>query len=105
MDSFAYLTIASYEGQEKYKLTFLIDDNGTPNSPSLSFMFNGEEEIWDNEEYLDKLYKTLRNTIFGESIHPFDLVIHELIDYKMYKDKEVLLDIFERAIKLGVWEK
>lgn len=103
-NSFAYLTISSNDGQEKYKLSFGINDEGKPDYVDFSFNHKDELLLWDNEYYLDSLYKTLRYVVYNEIIYANGSVFDDLFDYGLYDDRYVLMSMFERAVKLGLWE-
>lgn len=101
-----YTTIASYEGEEKYKLTVGIEEDGTYYMPSLTFISkSGLEVYYDNEEYIfNELYNVLDTWFTEKKVTDLDTLVETLKSIPV-EDFQVVLDILNKGLQLGFYKR
>lgn len=99
----ANVSIEIEDENSQHKLTFLLDKNNKPESCFFT-LAKFPNECWDNEDYLEMLHHTLDCSVNVKPAHPQKLVIRDVIDFGINPDAEAVLEMFEKAVELGLWE-
>lgn len=88
---------------ERYDLVFLLRED---NSPTMVWLeLKDHDEQWDNIDYLNRLDKTIQYLLHNSS----DLgdlcpeCMRDIKEYDLRKDIEVIGEMFDRSIEIGLW--
>lgn len=77
---------------EKYKISALRKSDGTYTMCSFQFFNKGEEEFWDNEDYLKDVLIPYLKGFLKDDHKEF-----EKLENILYNDRVLLLKMFEEA--------
>lgn len=88
---------------DKYCLVFLLDKELAPIAYYLVIkdLDTGEEELWDNENFLDAMYLTIKLYLNRES---FDTEMYYEFNKEIpVNDFESVKELFDKGNELGLW--
>ena len=109
MDYTTYTSILSID--ENYEISALLQPDGNYSMVSFTIKsieeFAGEEESWDNEDYLiNILYPHLKDPTHKADEAAIDSVDKEAAAFEqVMKDREMIIPMFEEAIRVGFFRE